>query len=133
TIEEAQELIDTVARNQHLYSSSESYIKEEARAVITDPNPQEQIIELNQQLLLMTKQLAEFKEMLQDTKNANKNMEAQLNQTGQQLSKQITEECQAVKLRSEKTLNVSTQSSRKLRKEQLTEDDQPTTQNPSED
>ena len=78
TIEEAQELIDTVARNQHLYSNSESSIKEEARTVTTDPNPQEQIVELNQQLLLVTKQLAEFKE-----KNANKNMEAQLNQTRQ--------------------------------------------------
>ena len=55
TIEEAQELINTVARNQHLYSSSEFFIKEEARTVSTDPNPQEQIIELNQQLLLMTK------------------------------------------------------------------------------
>ena len=54
-IEEAQELIDTVARNQHLYSNSESSIKEEAMAVTTDPNPQEQIVELNQQLLLMTK------------------------------------------------------------------------------
>ena len=50
-------------------------------------------------------------------------MEAQLDQTRQQLSKQITEECQAVQLRSGKTLNVSTQGSRKLRKEQLTEDD----------
>ena len=71
--------------------------------------------------------------MLQETKIANKNMEAQLNQTRQQLSKQITEECQAVKLRSGKTLNVSTQSSKKPRKEQLTEDNQTTAQNPSED
>ena len=55
--------------------------------------------------------------MLQDTKNANKNMEAQLNQTKQQLSKQITEECQAVQLRSGKTLNTSLQSNRKPRKE----------------
>ena len=91
------------------------------------------MVELNQQLLLVTKQLAEFKEILQDTKNANKNMEAQLNQTRQQLSKQITEECQAVQLRSGKTLNKSAQSSRKLRREQLTEDDQTTIQNPSED
>ena len=133
TIEDAQELIDTVARNQHLYSNSESSIKEEAMAVTTDSNPQEQIVELNQQLLLMTKQLAEFKEMLQDTKNANKNIEAQLNQTRQQLSKQITEECQAVQLRSGKTLNNSAQSSKKSRKEQMTEDDQTTAQNPSED
>ena len=71
--------------------------------------------------------------MLQDTKNANKNMEAQLNQTKQQLSKQITEECQAVQLRSGKTLNTSLQSSRKPRKEQLTEDEQNIIQNPSED
>ena len=71
--------------------------------------------------------------MLQDTKNANKNMEAQLNQTKQQLSKQITEECQAVQLRSGKTLNTSLQNSRKPRKEQLTEDEQNTIQNPSED
>ena len=91
------------------------------------------MVELNQQLLMMTKQLVEFKEMLQETKIANKNMEAQLNQTRQQLSKQITEECQAVQLRSGKTLNKLAQSSRKPRKEQLTEDDQPTTQNPSED
>ena len=31
TIEEAQELIDTVARNQHLYLSSEPSINEEAK------------------------------------------------------------------------------------------------------
>ena len=83
TIEEAQELIDTVARNQYLYSSNEFSPKEEVMAVATDPNPQEQIVELNQQLLLMTKQLAEFKEMLQETKIANKNIESQLNQTKQ--------------------------------------------------
>ena len=41
------------------------------------------MVELNQQLLMITKQLAEFKEMLQETKIANKNMEAQLNQTRQ--------------------------------------------------
>ena len=41
------------------------------------------MVELNQQLLLMTKQLAEFKEMLQETKIANKNIESQLNQTKQ--------------------------------------------------
>ena len=39
-------------------------------AVATDPNPQEQMIELNQQLLLMTEQLAEFKEILHETKIA---------------------------------------------------------------
>ena len=79
TIEEAQELIDIVARNQHLYINSGSSIKEEAKAVSTELGPPEQVAELNQQLCFLTKQLAEFKEMLQDTKNANKNMEAQLN------------------------------------------------------
>ncbi|KAL1362807.1 hypothetical protein AAHE18_03G107000 [Arachis hypogaea] len=53
-------------------------------------------------------------------------MEVQLKQTEKQLSKQITEECQAVQLRSGKTLNTSLQSSRKPRNEQMT------TQNPSE-
>ena len=133
TIEEAQELIDTVARNQYLYSSNEFSTKEEAMAVVTDPSPQEQITELNQQLLLMTEQLAEFKEMLHETKVANKNIELQLNQAKQQISKQITEECQAVQLRSGKTLNNTAQSSKKPNKEQLTEDNQTTTQNPSED
>lgn len=81
TIEEAQELIDTVARNQHLYLNSESSMKEEKKAVSTDFSPQEQAAELNQQLSSITKQLAEFKEMLQETKNANKAIESQLNQT----------------------------------------------------
>ena len=58
---------------------------------------------------------------------ANMNMEVQLKQTEQQLSKQITEECQAVQLRSGKTLNTPLQGSRKPRNEQTT------TQNPSED
>ena len=53
-------------------------------------------------------------------------MEEQLKQTKQQLSKQITEECQAVQLRNGKALNTPLQSSRKPRNEQ-------TTQNPSED
>ncbi|RTK54911.1 hypothetical protein DRJ73_15290, partial [Enterococcus faecalis] len=74
----------------------------------------------------LTKQLAEFKEILQETRMANINMEVQLKQTKQQLSKQITEECQAVQLRSGKTLNTPLQGSRKPRNEQ-------TTQNPSED
>ena len=39
TIEEAQELIDIVARNQHLYISNESSKKEEAKAVSTDFSP----------------------------------------------------------------------------------------------
>ena len=54
-------------------------------------------------------------------------MEVQLKQTEKQLSKQIAEECQAVQLRSGKTLNTSLQSSRKPRNEQMA------TQNPSED
>ena len=53
-------------------------------------------------------------------------MEVQLKQTEQQLLKQITEECQAVQLRSGKTLDAPPQGSRKPRNEQ-------TTQNPSED
>ncbi|XLR22070.1 hypothetical protein S83_049970, partial [Arachis hypogaea] len=133
TIEEAQELIDTVARNQYLYSSNEFSPKEEVMAVVTDPSPQEQITELNQQLLLMTEQLADLKEMLHETKVANKSIELQLNQAKQQLSKQITEECQAVQLRSGKTLNNTAQKSKKPNKEQLTEDNQTTVQNPSED
>ncbi|WP_220457782.1 hypothetical protein, partial [Vibrio marinisediminis] len=80
-----------------------------------------------------TEQLAEFKKMLHDTKVANKSIELQLNQAKQQISKQITEECQAVQLRSGKTLNATAQKSKKSIKEQLTEDDQATVQNPSED
>ena len=71
--------------------------------------------------------------MLQETKIANKNIESQLNQAKQQLSKHITEECQAVQLRSGKTLNNTAQSSKNPNKEQLTEDSQTTIQNPSED
>ena len=55
TIEEAQELIDTVARNQHLYLSSESSMKEEAKAVSTELSPPEQVAKLNQQLFSITK------------------------------------------------------------------------------
>ena len=102
-------------------------------AVVADPSPQEQIIELNQQLLLMTEQLADFKEMLYETKVANKSIKLQLNQVNQQISKQITEECQAVQLRSGKTLNNTAQKSKKPNKEQLTEDNQTTVKNPSED
>ena len=79
-----------------MYISNESSMKEEAKAVSTDFSPQEQVAELNQQLSSITRQLAKVKEMLQETKNANKDIESQLNQTKQQLSKQITEECQAV-------------------------------------
>ena len=48
-------------------------------------------------------------------------MEVQLKQTEQQLSKQITEECQAVQLRSGKILKTSLQDSRKPRNEQTTQ------------
>ena len=54
-IEEAQELINTVARNQHLYSSDETSMKEEAKAASTELSPPEQIAELNQQLFSITK------------------------------------------------------------------------------
>ena len=54
-------------------------------------------------------------------------MEVQLKQTKQQLSKQITEECQAIQLRSGKILNTSLQGSRKPINEQTD------TQTPSED
>ena len=47
-------------------------------------------------------------------------MEVQLKQTEQRLSKQITEECQAVQLRSGKTLNTSLQDSKKPRNKQTT-------------
>ena len=47
-------------------------------------------------------------------------MEVQLKQTKQQLSKQITEECQAVQLRSGKTFDAPPQGSRKPRNEQTT-------------
>ena len=93
TIEEAQELIDTVARNQHLYLSSESSINEEAKTVTAELSPAEQATKFNQQLDFLTKQLAEFKKILQETRMANMNMEVQLKQTEQELSKQITEEC----------------------------------------
>ena len=83
TIEEAQELIDTVARNQHLYLSSEPSMKEEARTVTAELSPAEQATEFNQQLDFLTRQLAEFKDRLQETRMANMNMEVQLKQTEQ--------------------------------------------------
>ena len=75
TIEEAQELIDTVARNQHLYLSSESSMKEEAKTVTAELSPVDQANEFNQQLDFLTQQLAEFKEILQETRMANRNIE----------------------------------------------------------
>ena len=47
TIEEVQELIDTVARNQHLYLSSEPSINEEAKTVTAKLSPAEQVTEFN--------------------------------------------------------------------------------------
>ena len=41
TIEETQEHIDTLSKNQHLYLSSESSLKEEAKAISTELTPQE--------------------------------------------------------------------------------------------
>ena len=55
TIEEAQELIDTVARNQHLYLSSEPSMKEEAKTVTAKMSHAEQVTEFNQQLDFLTK------------------------------------------------------------------------------
>ena len=68
-------------------------MKEEAKTVTAKLSPAEQITEFNQQLDFLTKQLAEFKEILQDTRMVNLNMKVQLKQTEQQLSKQITEVC----------------------------------------
>ena len=42
TIEEAQELIETVATNQHLYSSAETSMRGEVKAISAEPNPPEQ-------------------------------------------------------------------------------------------
>ncbi|KAL1290734.1 hypothetical protein AAHE18_20G150300 [Arachis hypogaea] len=121
TIEEAQELIDTVARNQHLYLSSDPSMKEEVKTATAELSPVKQAAEFNQQLDFLTKQLAEFKDRLQEIRMANIHMEEQFKQTKQQLSRQITEECQAIQLRSGKTLNTPPQGSKKLRNEQTTQ------------
>ena len=55
TIEEAQELIDTVAKNQHLYLSSDPSMKEEAKTVTAELSPVKQAAEFNQQLDFLTK------------------------------------------------------------------------------
>ncbi|XLR35268.1 hypothetical protein S83_063168, partial [Arachis hypogaea] len=68
---------------------------------------------LTQQLHALTQQLLELQEALRETQASNKNIEAQLSQTRQQLSKQITEECQAIQLRSGKSLNTQPQYSKK--------------------
>ena len=93
TIEEAQELIYTVARNQHLYLSSNPSMNEEVKTVTAEFSTVKQAAEFNQQLDFLTKQLAEFKDKLQETRMANIIVEEQLKQTKQQLSRQITEEC----------------------------------------
>ncbi|KAL1299995.1 hypothetical protein AAHE18_18G148100 [Arachis hypogaea] len=121
TIEEAQELIDTVARNQHLYLSSDPSMKEEVKTATAELSPVKQAAEFNHQFDFLTKQLAEFKDRLQETRMANIHMEEQFKQTKQQLSRQITEECQAVQLRSGKTLNTPPQGNKKLRNEQTTQ------------
>ncbi|KAL1333926.1 hypothetical protein AAHE18_11G139700 [Arachis hypogaea] len=54
TIEEAQELIDTVARNQHLYLSSDPSMKEEVKTVTAELSPVKQAAEFNQQLDFLT-------------------------------------------------------------------------------
>ncbi|KAL1333587.1 hypothetical protein AAHE18_11G111800 [Arachis hypogaea] len=122
TIEEAQELIDTVARNQHLYLSSNPSMNEEVKTVTAELSPVKQAAEFNQQLDFLTKQLAEFKDRLQETRIANIHMDEQFKQTKQQLSRQIAEECQAVQLRSGKTLNTPPQGIKKSRNEQPTKD-----------
>ncbi|KAL1317817.1 hypothetical protein AAHE18_15G160500 [Arachis hypogaea] len=121
TIEEAQELIDTVARNQHLYLSSDPSMKEVVKTATAELSPVKQAAEFNQQLDFLTKQLAEFKDRLQETRMANIHMDEQFKQTKQQLSRQIAEECQAVQLRSGKILNTPPQGSKKLRNEQTTQ------------
>ena len=92
TIEEAQELIDTVARNQHLYLSSNPSMNEEVKTVTAEFSTVKQAAEFNQQLDFLTKQLAEFKDRLQETRIANIQMDEQFKQTKQQLSRQIAEE-----------------------------------------
>ncbi|XP_072077040.1 uncharacterized protein [Arachis hypogaea] len=122
TIEEAQELIDTVARNQHLYLSSNPSMNEEVKTVTAEFSTVKQAAEFNQQLDFLTKQLAEFKDRLQETRIANIHMDEQFKQTKQQLSRQIAEECQAVQLRSGKTLNTPPQGIKNSRNEQPTKD-----------
>ncbi|XP_057755775.1 uncharacterized protein LOC130974958 [Arachis stenosperma] len=60
TIGEAQELIETVVTNQHLYSSPETSIKGEVKAVAADPNPPEQDGPLTQQLHAYAQQMLEL-------------------------------------------------------------------------
>ncbi|KAL4329108.1 hypothetical protein AHAS_Ahas13G0267100 [Arachis hypogaea] len=89
TIGEDQELIETIAINQHLYSTTETSIKGEVKAVTTEPNPLEQNDPLTQQLHALAQQLLNLQEALRKTQASNKNVKAQLSQTRQQ----ITEEC----------------------------------------
>ncbi|KAL4277002.1 hypothetical protein AHAS_Ahas20G0263600 [Arachis hypogaea] len=55
-------------------------------------------------------------------------MEAQLNQAEQHFSEQIREECQAIQLRSGRTLNNQPQNSKKQGEEEMEEDEQAATQ-----
>ncbi|KAL4315205.1 hypothetical protein AHAS_Ahas15G0161800 [Arachis hypogaea] len=104
TIDKAQELIETVASNQHLYSSSETSMKEEAKTVSTESNPPEQ--------------------MLQEIRASNKNIKARSNQAEQHLSERIKEECLAIQLRSGRTLNTQPQNSKKQGQEEIAEYEQ---------
>ncbi|PWG75201.1 hypothetical protein DF186_13795 [Enterococcus hirae] len=47
-IEEVQEFIDTVVRNQYLYLSSEFFMKEEVKTVTAEFSPVDQVNEFNQ-------------------------------------------------------------------------------------
>ncbi|XP_015970226.1 uncharacterized protein LOC107493684 [Arachis duranensis] len=132
TIEEALELIETVATNQHLYLAVETFMKGEVKAISTEPNPREQDGPLTQQLHALAQQLLELQEALRETQASNRNVEAQLSQTRQQLSKQITEECHAIQLRSGKSLNTQPQYNKRSKEEKLTEEHQTDVQDISE-
>ncbi|XP_057755732.1 uncharacterized protein LOC130974909 [Arachis stenosperma] len=121
TIKEAHELTETFATNQHLYSTTETSMTGEVKAISTEPNPPEQDGPLTQQLHALAQQLLELQEALRETQASNKNVEAQLSQARQQLSKQITEECQAIQLRNGKSLNTQPQCNKRSREEKLTE------------
>ena len=50
-------------------------MKEEAKTVTAELSPVDQANEFNQQLDFLTQQLAEFKEILQEIRMANRNIE----------------------------------------------------------
>ncbi|KAL4321888.1 hypothetical protein AHAS_Ahas14G0155500 [Arachis hypogaea] len=62
TTEEAHELIEIVATNQHLYSSVETPIKGEVKAISIESNPPEQDGPLTQQLHALSHQILELQE-----------------------------------------------------------------------